>query len=346
MRGGIRGRANIARFDRSLPDCVQPAAFSLLRILNAGGFHAREALARALQVTPAAIDEAAAALQALGVACRADAACGYALTQSYDLLDAHIIAAALRERGTSVRVLLRDECASTNTLMRQCATDESIHGLAIACELQSAGRGRRGNVWHTGLGEALTFTLGWCFTGSVQALGGLPLAAAVACVRGLDALGARGIALKWPNDLMHEGAKLGGILIETFTGRPGCIDVLIGVGINVHGAEAARGHAAQPVTHVAAIADGIPSRNLVLARVLAELEAALQRYAAHGFAAFRGEWLRRHAFEGRRVRVMAEGERCADGVAQGVAEDGALLVRTDAGVRRFHAGEVSLREAP
>lgn len=324
---------------------MQPAAFSLLRTLNAGGFHAREALAHALQISPAAIDDAAAALQAHGVACSSDAARGYALPQSYDLLDAPVIAAALRQRAAAVRVRVCDECASTNTLMRQCATDESVHGLAIACELQSAGRGRRGNAWRTGLGEALTFTLGWRFGGPVQTLGGLPLAAAVACLRALDTLGVRGVALKWPNDLMHGGAKLGGILIETMKGPHGCVDALIGVGINVHGADAARGHVAHPVTHVAAIAGEIHSRNLVLAAVLAELEAALLRYARDGFAAFRGEWLRSHAFEGRRVRVVAEGERCVEGVAQGVAEDGALLVHTDAGVRRFHAGEVSLREA-
>ncbi len=324
---------------------MQPAAFSLLRALNTGGFHARDALACALRISPEAVDAAAATLQAHGVECRADVARGYALERYYDLLDPDVIAGQLEARGVALRVEVHDECVSTNTLMRQCAANEPVHGLAIACELQSGGRGRRGNTWHTGLADALTFTLGWRFSGPAQALGGLPLAVAVACLYGLDALGVRGIALKWPNDLVHGGAKLGGILIETLTGPSGTIDLLIGVGINVHGIETARGHVAQPITHIGAIADAVPSRSLILPGVLAELEAALECYAQHGFAAFRGEWLRRHAFEGRRVRVMTEGERRVEGIAQGVAEDGALLVQTASGVRRFHAGEVSLREA-
>lgn len=327
---------------------MQPAAFSLLRALNAGGYHDRAALARALQLAPEAVDAAATALRAQGVACRHDAARGYALTQACDLLDADSIQASLRVHGARLRVCVRDQCASTNAALRACAVNESVHGIALACELQSAGRGRRGNPWYAGLADALTFTVGWRFAGPVweaRALGGLPLAVAVGCLRGLRAAGVHGVALKWPNDLLHDGAKLGGILIEAVHADADGVEALIGIGINVHGARAAHGRVAQPVACLDAAAGKRLVRSAVLAALLVELEEVLMRYAQQGFGVFRDEWLRQHAFEGRRVRIEVEGHAPTEGVAAGVAEDGALQVRTAAGVRCFRAGEVSLREA-
>jgi BirA family biotin operon repressor/biotin-[acetyl-CoA-carboxylase] ligase len=116
-----------------------------------------------------------------------------------------------------------------------------------------------------------------------------------------------------------------------------------GVGINVRIADAARRSIGQPVADLGGVPYG--SRSAALARLLAALGEALVSFERAGFAAFREEWQWRHAFQGGRVRLLVPPERSIEGIASGVAEDGALLLDTGDGVKRFYAGEVSLRPA-
>ena len=87
----------------------------------------------------------------------------------------------------------------------------------------------------------------------------------------------------------------------------------------------------------------LPARTVLLAGILAHLAAALARYEREGFAAFRDGWLARRAHRGRRVAIMLGERKLHEGEAVGVAEDGALLLRSARGVERVHSGEVSLR---
>jgi BirA family biotin operon repressor/biotin-[acetyl-CoA-carboxylase] ligase len=247
--------------------------------------------------------------------------------------------------GLPVRIRLEviDECASTNSWLAAQAETGAPTGAAVVCELQHAGRGRRGASWVSGLGTSLTFSLLWRFDRGAAALGGLSLTAGVACARALDALGVSRVALKWPNDLLLDGAKLGGILVEA-SGEPhGPTAAVVGIGINIRFEPAAKRTIGQPTADLAASGVTV-SRNLVLARLLVELTSAFSRFAHGGFTPFRAEWLRRHAYQGAPVRVLAP-PRAIDGIAADIAEDGALILQTAGGRERFHAAEVSLRRA-
>lgn len=265
----------------------------------------------------------------------------YRLAAPFDALDAESIRARLGSAADRIRVELVDECDSTNARAAARARAGSGSGTAIVCELQLAGRGRQGASWYSGLGTSLTFSLVWRFERAASALTGLPLVVGVACARALESLGARDLALKWPNDLLRGGAKLGGVLVEAQGEASGAMAAVIGVGINVRIPQAARRAIPQPVADLSDVPYG--SRSEALARLLAALDEALAVFERAGFAAFRAEWQWRHAFQGARVRLVAPQERPVEGVAAGVAEDGALLLDTGAGVRRFYAGEVSLR---
>jgi BirA family biotin operon repressor/biotin-[acetyl-CoA-carboxylase] ligase len=235
-----------------------------------------------------------------------------------------------------------DECASTSGLVADRAAAGAPSGTVLICELQRAGRGRRGASWYSGLGTSLTLSVLWRFAGAAAGLSGLSLAVGVACARALDALGANGVGLKWPNDIVRGDGKLGGILVEVQGDASGGAAVVIGVGINVRLPGAAWRAIDRPV---ADLADLVVSRNALATRVLAEIAGAATAFERAGFAAFRDEWLRRHAWQGRQVRVFAPRERTVDGVAAGVADDGALIVDTPLGRERFHAAEVSLKLA-
>jgi BirA family biotin operon repressor/biotin-[acetyl-CoA-carboxylase] ligase len=259
-----------------------------------------------------------------------------------DALDADAVRASLGAAGALVRLELLDECDSTNALAAARAREGAASGTAIACELQRAGRGRQGARWVSDRGAGLTFSLVWRFERGAPVLTGLPLVAGVACARALESLGARDVTLKWPNDLLRGGAKLGGILVEAQGGTHGPWSAVVGVGINVRLSDSARRAIGQPAADLGGVAYG--SRSHVLGRLLAALTEALARFEREGFAAFRAEWERHHAFQGARVRLVGAGQ-ATEGTASGVAEDGALLLETDGGVRRFYAGEVSLRAA-
>jgi BirA family biotin operon repressor/biotin-[acetyl-CoA-carboxylase] ligase len=318
---------------------VGPEAFALLRLLAPGGIVPAGAPGLAGETLRAARE----ALAAHGLAVR-ESASGLQLARPFDSLDAEAVRRALGPAATRVRLEIVDECASTNLLLAARAAAGEPAGLAIACELQTAGRGRRGATWFAGLGTSLTFSLLWRPTGGTVLGDGLSLAVGVACARALESIGARGVALKWPNDLLLGEAKLGGILVEAQSSGRGATDAVIGIGLNVRLPERARRGIDRPVADLAQ-AGFAGSRNAALGATLAALDHALERFAREGFAPFRAEWTRRHAWQGRKVRLLVTAGREVEGVAAGVAEDGALLVDTDRGPERFHAGEVTLREA-
>jgi BirA family transcriptional regulator, biotin operon repressor / biotin---[acetyl-CoA-carboxylase] ligase len=225
--------------------------------------------------------------------------------------------------------------------------------------LQTAGRGRRGRPWYAEPGNALLFSVACVLPRPLEGLAGLSLAVGVALVDGLRSLPVAGpgqIALKWPNDVLLEGDKLAGILIETAWSTDDASAVVIGIGTNVKGADelAARVgalHADVPPqargTVPTALQRALPNANLTdtLAAELNALEPALQRFGAEGFAPFQARWNAVHAYAGREVVLLEQGVEQTRGVAAGVDERGQLLLDTASGRPTIATGDVSLRLA-
>ncbi|TAM00839.1 MAG: biotin--[acetyl-CoA-carboxylase] ligase [Paraburkholderia sp.] len=226
--------------------------------------------------------------------------------------------------------------------------------------LQTAGRGRRGRSWVAQPGDALLFSLACVVPRPIDGLAGLSLAIGSALVDGLRTLpvAAPGqIALKWPNDVLLEGDKLVGILVETAWSTPSATAVVIGIGTNVRGADtlAAKvralnaGADAPPVpgTTPTALSRVWPNANLTdtLAAELNALESALQRFGQSGFAPFQARWNACHAYAGREVALFEQGKELMRGVAVGVDERGQLLVDTAQGREAVATGDISLRIA-
>lgn len=246
-------------------------------------------------------------------------------------------------------VEVREQCESTNTTLVELAERGAASGTVLLARHQSGGRGRRGRTWCSAPGASLTFSLLWRFTpGTVPT--GLSLAAGVACRRALAGLAASrqadggrmapasGLALKWPNDILLDGRKLGGMLIELVPGAPHA--VVIGIGLNLQlpaslPADVRDRAAAWPVA--------IPPESMLVA-LLGELGSCLDEFAVGGFAALRAEWHACHAYQDRPVRLLDELAGDRQGVCRGVDIDGALLLETETGMERVVAGDVSLRE--
>jgi BirA family biotin operon repressor/biotin-[acetyl-CoA-carboxylase] ligase len=319
----------------------------VLRLLADGEFHSGVALAQALGVSRASVWNAVRELEAMGSAVYKVHGRGYRFQHALSLLDRAAVERELGPVAARFSVEVRAAAASTNALLLERAAAGAASGTVIAAEWQSAGRGRRGRPWHAGLGGGLAFSMLWRFAQGASELSGLSLAVGVALARRLAALVGPGIALKWPNDIVAGGGKLGGILIELAGDVLGPGAAVIGVGINVRLSSAVRADIDQPATDLESLLDGrafeLVDRNALLAGLLVELDRALAVFASAGFGPFRSEWESRHAHQGKPVTVLLPDGRSERGKARGVAEDGALLLETGGGVKRFHSGEVSLR---
>ena len=180
----------------------------------------------------------------------------------------------------------------------------------------------------------------WEFGGGAAALEGLSLAVGVAIVDALEKSGVGGAELKWPNDVLFQGRKLAGVLLE-MTGDPsGRCHVVIGIGLNV--AMPPKVAIDQPWIDVRTINSDSAQRNELLVAILNELIPLLASYEAQGFAAYRDRWQALDAFAQSEV-AMTLGSDVVVGKAVGVDSTGAIMIETGMGVRKFNGGEVSLR---
>jgi BirA family biotin operon repressor/biotin-[acetyl-CoA-carboxylase] ligase len=195
------------------------------------------------------------------------------------------------------------------------------------------------------VGEALTFSLLWRFARGAGALAGLSLAVGVAIARAVEAMGATGAGLKWPNDVLWGEGKLAGILTELTGDALGPTAAVIGIGLNVRLSQATRTRIGQAAADLQTACGTAPDRNQLLARLLLELGGTLEKFERDGFAPLRAEWQRLHALQDRRVTLALPDGARQSGNARGVAEDGSFLLETRAGMKRFHSGEVTLRAA-
>jgi len=236
-------------------------------------------------------------------------------------------AAAIALPGIDVRVVER--CSSTNDLAFDVPPP-----VLIAAELQTAGRGRRGRRWHSAPGAGVTFSLGRRIERPLRELAALSLVAGVALARTMRSLGVEKASLKWPNDLLVEGAKLAGILVETRASG----HAVIGVGINCRRTP---GLAAKVKREVAFLEQFSASpRNVVIQKTAAALLEAIAAFERSGLDALRAQWEAMDAHAGQRLRVRLANGRTLSGIAHGLGHDGSLQLLTPCGLRAVHSGRV------
>lgn len=325
-----------------------PLAQRAFAALADGAFHSGESLAEAAGVTRSAVWKAIEALRDLGVEIEAVTHRGYRLRHASAALDATAIRAALEP---AARALLRTvevewSLPSSNAALLARAPPPPGACDVLLVEHQSAGRGRRGRSWLAPLGGSLALSIGASFDPLPRELSSLSLAIGLGVRRALAARGARELALKWPNDLLAAGGKVGGILIELRAESGGPAYVVIGIGLNLRLAPAALEAVAATGTRAADLAGvGLDpaDRNAIAAAVIGETLRGIERFAQSGFAAFAAEWAGADALRDRPVRVIA-GSGTQQGVARGIDAGGALrLELPDGRMVAVVSGEVSVR---
>jgi BirA family biotin operon repressor/biotin-[acetyl-CoA-carboxylase] ligase len=284
----------------------------------------------------------------LGLAIEAVRGKGYRIPGGLDLLDAAQVKAGLNDRADALltRLEILDTVDSTNAEVLRRAEQGCAPGLVCTAEQQTAGRGRRGRQWVSPYASNLYLSLLWEFSQGAAALEGLSLAVGVAVARALRASAVPDVQLKWPNDVLYGGVKLGGILLEMRGDTAGSCQVVIGVGLNVAMPAVAAGGIDQAWTDIKTItANPHPGRNRLLAALLNELLPLVADFEQQGFTRWRDDWQSLDAFAGAAV-VLHTGSAQLGGIARGVDARGALQLETTTGVQSVYGGEISLRAAP
>lgn len=315
----------------------------LLRALIAGPVSG-DVLARRYGVSRAAVWKKVEALREAGVAIGASAGRGYALEQPLDLLDAGAIRDDLAPHAASELSGLDvawSVDSSNAELLRRGAPLQGVQ--VLLAERQTAGRGRRGRHWASPLAANLYLSLARRFSGGLARLGGLSLAAGVAVAEALHAAGANQVGLKWPNDLVATGRKLGGLLVEGSGEAAGAASAVVGIGLNVRMPVRQAQGIEQPWTDLATLMPEPPTRNALASQLLDHLLPALALFDREGLAPFLSRYAACDVLQGQSLVVLAGDGSRLPGIGLGVAADGALRVQAGDTERHLHAGEVSVR---
>ncbi|MCP5152364.1 MAG: biotin--[acetyl-CoA-carboxylase] ligase [Ectothiorhodospiraceae bacterium] len=320
----------------------------LLALLASGRALPGDAICARLGIDRPALGDAVQVLRGLGVELNEDGAGGLGLPGPLELLDAERIRAALAPRSRAALRGLDVHLAidSTNRdLLDRAPTLPAPW--AVLAEVQTAGRGRRGRRWRTPIASGLALSVLVRLRRPPGGPQAFALVMSLAVAEALETLGLPDVGLKWPNDIVWGGAKLGGLLAEASWRGEECAAVA-GIGLNVALPPDDGRHIDQPWTDLRTAFAGrgaAPGRDALAARVIDHVLDAVPRFEAGGFEPFRPAFEARSTVSGRRVRVLREGD-VLDGRAVGVDADGALLVDTGGEVARCLAGDVSVRAVP
>lgn len=318
-----------------------PRMLELLKLLQDGRFHSGEALGAQLGISRSAIWKQLQGLEAeLGVEVFKVPGRGYRLSSPMVLLNAERISQGALGSGWPVAV--EPSVDSTNAeIFRRLEAGERAPFVLLA-ERQTAGRGRRGRVWASPFAENLYCSVVLRVDGGMSQVEALSLTVGLAVAKTLQSLGLNGVQLKWPNDVLVDGRKISGILLELAGDPADVCHVVIGIGINVNMANDAPGAIDQPWASVRQCMGRMLDRNDLAAELLLQLRDCLSMHWQHGFAGLREEWEALHAWRGRSV-VLTAGNNATLGVVLGVDERGAVRLSVDGVDRAFSGGELSLR---
>lgn len=258
------------------------------------------------------------------------------MDRSIPLLDADRIGAALGPDWRD-RLHVRGALDSTQAELLGSASrwpDRSV----VVSDRQQGGRGRRGRAWHSPPGESLALSMFARRGKDWRWPPGLTLALGAAAAAALHRAGASGVRLKWPNDLVLDDAKLGGILVES------CAEgVVAGIGINLRLRESVRAAIGQPGADLAQAGCRAEREALVVALILA-WDALFDEVRAGRIDAQLATWARLDALVGRRVRVESGGQPL-EGIARGIDARGCLLLDVAGERRALASADVSVRPA-
>ena len=329
----------------------------ILARLADGNFHSGQELAQQFGLSRSGIWKAIQSLQSKGIEVFAVQGKGYRLAQPLELLNStsieaskQVLQASTHQHSTQQHstpkyqgeLTVLWDVDSTNRYLMDRAQSGCAPGSTCLAEMQTAGRGRRGRQWVSPLGGNIYLSQLWQFASGPASLSGLSLAAALAIVRVVREMGVVNAGVKWPNDILVNGEKLAGILLEIQGESNGPTRVIVGIGLNVRLPDLMAQTIDQPCTSLEKHVSKPVSRNKLAARLIGELLKVYEVFGKSGFAAFVDEWLAVDVFRDKSINLKLP-TGVLNGTCRGVDVAGAIRLEHNGQVTSFPSGEVTLR---
>ncbi|PCI40194.1 MAG: bifunctional biotin--[acetyl-CoA-carboxylase] synthetase/biotin operon repressor [Thiotrichales bacterium] len=319
-------------------------SINLLKILTDGKVHSGAALGNKLTITRAAVWKLIKQLQSYGVEIISLQSSGYILQEEIKLLSRAAIVENLvsQDIACDYKFKIFSSIPSTNQYLLDfplaCDNDKVI----CLSESQTSGRGRFGRSWHSPFAKNIYFSQLWSLSQDISVLNGLGIAVCVAVVNALTSYGIRDIGIKWPNDILYQGEKLAGILIELRAEANGALRVVIGVGINVNLYKEVA-DINQPWTSLRKITNTSHDRNIIVGRLISEFDSALKLFLDQGSQAFLDVWEKHDYLKGKAITLHIANDKQAKGIVSGIDARGWLGLADASGkVSYYSAGDTSI----
>ncbi|ORU89837.1 MAG: bifunctional biotin--[acetyl-CoA-carboxylase] synthetase/biotin operon repressor [Cycloclasticus sp. symbiont of Poecilosclerida sp. M] len=321
--------------------------YKLIAKLADGQFYSGQQLADELNVSRTSIWNYLKTLEGTGLSLHAVKGKGTRLAVPIELLEADKINVSLSSRSREVlsQLELLTSTDSTNHYLTQKNAQQRLaSGSVCVAENQTAGRGRLGRTWVSPYGQNIYISFLWNFKAGLSGLSGLSLACGVAVCNALKSNGLTEHGLKWPNDILWERKKIGGILVEVQGESQGDSTAVIGIGVNYKMSTEASGDIDQPWVDLNRALNGkVPSRNKVVGDLINEILPVLAVYEDTGLPPYVESWNKYDCHKNKKVNIIKAG-KSSEFVAKGISASGELkLLNAQGGIEKIMSGEISLR---
>ncbi len=308
-------------------------------------FVSGEALSQQCGVSRTAVWKQIQKLQEAGYQIEGQRRLGYRLLNGADVLNQEEIGRALPDGFFgSTQIFCYEELDSTNLEARRLILQGHGQGTVIVAERQTAGRGRLGRPWESPSGTGIWFSVILEPGVSLQQTSSYSFVMAVAVAEGIRQATGLEAQVKWPNDVLLQGKKVCGILLELVAEMSQVHQLIAGIGINANQQLTDFPEEVRQKAISLAVAAGHPvQRTSVLCAVLQKIEENCVLLEQQGFDAIREKWLSLSCVIGKEVQIVRQGDAILTGTAVGLGSDGSLQVQTAQGIEQVVAGDVSLR---
>jgi BirA family biotin operon repressor/biotin-[acetyl-CoA-carboxylase] ligase len=320
-------------------------AFKTLAILADGLFHSGEMIANELGFSRVSIWKAINDLKELNVEVFSVRKKGYRLPKAIKILSEKKIVEALGELSQFVNFELLNVVDSTNKYLLNQSKNKP-HATVVCSNLQTNGKGRRGRVWQSALGESITMSILWKFNFGASQLSGLSLVIGIALQRVMQKIGIYNSSLKWPNDVLVDAnddlKKIAGVLIELQGDMESRCSAVIGVGLNFDLSTKQQKKIDQLATSITSVSSKSHDPNEIVSLIIKEIVNVLSDFEKTHFESFKTEWLDSRAFKDQKVQFQkGSGEKITGNIID-LDDDGSLLLLKDDGkIEKLLSGEVS-----
>ena len=238
-------------------------------------------------------------------------------------------------------VLIHQSVASTNDELWQRQSDGKNTLAVCLTETQTAGRGRRGDQWHSPASGNLYLSIIWPFPAET-ALNGLTIAIGISLINTLKEVGINGLQLKWPNDILYKRRKLAGILVESRFGKQQ--NTVVGIGLNFELPTATQQQIQQATTSLQQLCTVVPCRNELAGKIINTMIETLQHFQSHGLHDFISQWPQYDALDNQAITLINDNQH-TDAIARGVNEHGELRYQIGEELHTLSNSHISIRFA-